>query len=190
MLPIGIQRCIDFSLADVSGNPVPGRTLTVWQTAPNHLIFLRNEVTCADILSLKDYGDGRYTVTYLPSAAGHDYLELYDQATDISVIDSEDIIPLDWATGASQGLITINQDYGGTDALQVTVASPQSYNLYLFRSADWSQGLRSSSSAAGLTALDANGRWVNSIQAIPGYYNLVLLAPGVTNVLRYNLEVH
>src|SRR5262245_19327381 len=99
MLPSGRIRYIDFRLATLEGAPVTGRTLAVWSAAPNRLIFLRDTAVCNDALGLKDYGDGRYTVSYSPSAPGHDYLEIYDQETDIAHIDIEDVVPPDFAVG-------------------------------------------------------------------------------------------
>jgi len=191
MLPIGTTRYIDFRLADVNGNPIPGRTLAVWVVAPNSLTLLRNMQTCSDALSLQDYGNGMYTVSYTPSTPGHDLLVIYDHDTDIRVIDSEDILPADFAIGSGASGITLTQDYGGTDALRATglADDPTTYKLLVFTAADWIGNRRADANSLGITGLDAAGRWLMGIQVGPGIYNLVVRKPGQTYVIAYNLTV-
>jgi len=188
MLPTGTERVIDFTIVDIDSNPVPGRTLAAWQTSPSSLIFLRNMVACSDNLSLKDYGDGRYSIYYTPSTPGHDYVQIFDQPTGLTIIDTEDIVPADFATGGTFAMVTLNQNYGGTNNLQVSVADPTDYTLYIFRVEDWNQNQRSPSNAVGLSALDSNGNWLTSVQVVPGYYNIVIQSSTTTQVLKYNFQ--
>jgi len=196
MLPLGTTRSIDFRLADASENPVTGRTLVPWSTTPPANVvmiqaFLRNNQACTDTLSLQDYGNGLYTVSYLPTAAGHDLLVLYDQALDIRVMDSEDIMPTDFAIGGGTAGILLNQDYGGTDALRATGLSddPTTYQLLVFLASDWLGNRRDNANAVGITGLDSNGRWLSGIFVGAGVYIIVVRKPTQTYVIAYSLSV-
>lgn len=186
MLPIGNTRYIDFRLADENGNPVAGRSLSSFQ-----IVLRRNLQPCTDALALQDYGDGTYTVSYLPSAPGHDYFMLYDAVLDIRVIDNEDVLPADFAVGGTSVSVTLNQDYGGTDALRATGLSdnPSTYQLLVFLASDWDGNRRADANALGITGLDSSGRWLAGIPVIPGTYDIVVRKSGQTNVIAYNIEV-
>lgn len=179
MLPIGIARNIDFSLADLNSNPVPGRTLAVWQAAPNRLIFLRNQVACEDPLSLTDYGDGRYTLSYQPSSPGHDYLQIYDSATDLRVTDVEDIVPAGFALGESS-VYTLD----GAGALRVTLPGAQDYTVQVYLSSDWEGGRRSDADSMGASLVHPDGSWVSAIRVPSGTYHIVASKTGSQQVIK------
>jgi hypothetical protein len=173
MLPLGRTRYIDFAIADVNSNPVPGRTLAEWSASPNRLIFLRNMVPCTDPLALHDYGDGRYTVSYSPTAAGHDFLQIYDQVTDIKITDVEDIVPADFAVGGGP-VFVLDENFGGAGKLKVTAANPDTYVLQVYASTSWEQGMRSDAYSVGTTVLRSDGTWAHSISVPSGTYHVVI----------------
>lgn len=189
MLPLGPTRYVDFTLADVNSTPIAGRTLADWSQSPNHLIFLRNKVACTDVLSLHDYGDGRYTLSYAPSAAGHDYLEIWDAAEGLKVLDIEDIVSQTDLVGSSVVTVLLDHNYGGTDALRVDVPDPDNYTVQVFYSADWTEQRRNDADALGSAALDANGRWLKVIPVTSGIYTVVAKCFREVRILRYDLEV-
>jgi hypothetical protein len=189
LLPVGRTRYIDFYIADINDSPIIGRTLADWQAAPNRLVLLRDTEACADALALKDYGDGRYSVSYQPSAPGHDYFELYDQAADFKLVDVDDIVPLDWAVGGAVETFAVDHDFGGSGALRIPLAGPESYALYLYLAEDWERGFRDEADAAGRTALDAEGRWKQAVRVASGTYHIVLRKFRETQVFRLNLKV-
>jgi hypothetical protein len=189
MLPVGRTRYIDFALVDVDGDPITGRTVSSFVQAPNKLIFLRNTLPCQDVLTLKDYEDGRYTLSYLPSAAGHDYVQIYDSETDISVIDVEDVVPMDFAFGGAAALYAIDHNFGGADALRMLVESPQDWTLYVYQTDDWDYNRRGEDDAAGVTSLDENGRWKLQLSVQAGNYNIVLRKFREVKLVKIKLEV-
>lgn len=172
MLPIGRTRFIDFALADAASAPVPGRTLASWRASPSHLLFLRDMAACTDVLSLHDYGDGRYTVSYSPSAPGHDFLQVYDQPTDIQVTDIEDIVPADFAVGGGS-VFALDENFGSPGQLLVTLPSPGTYLLQVYASSSWEQGLRSDAYAVGVSPVNADGTWQRAISVPSGVYHIV-----------------
>jgi hypothetical protein len=188
MLPLGSKRYVDFRLAYIESNPVTGRTLADWRTGANRLILLRNTEPCADELELKDYGDGRYTVSYSPSSAGHDYLEIYDNACDIRVADVEDIVPPEFAIGGSAAF-ALYEDFGGAGALRVTLPSPASYVIQVYQSSDWNRGARSDADALGATPVNADGSWARSISVAAGVYHVVASKPGSRTIIKPYLGV-
>lgn len=188
MLPIGRVRYIDFALADVNSNPLPGRVLANWQTAPNKLIFLRNTLPCTDPLTLKDYGDGRYTLSYSPSAPGHDYVKVYDEPSDITVIDVEDVVPADFAIGGG-AVYTLNEDFGSAGALKVTLPRPETYILQVYLSSDWENGMRADSNAIGMSLLSETGTWISPIRVGSGTFHIVVSKASVQILIKSYLGV-
>ena len=188
MLPLGRTRYVDFRLATIDGTPITGRTLASWRTSPSQLIFLRNNAACADELSVHDYGDGHYTVSYSPTAAGHDYLMIYDQPSDIRTIDVEDLVPPEALIGGGS-VAVLNQDYGGTGALLVTLSQPETYTLQVYQSSDWDQNRRVDAYALGSSAVNADGSWVSSVSVPPGSYHIVLSKFREQTILKAYLEV-
>jgi len=183
MLPLGRTRYIDFRLVNLSSQPVVGKVLADFE-----VVFRRDNAACTDALTLKDYGDGRYTVSYVPTTPGHDYLELYEATDDVRVLDTEDIVPADFAIGGGAEHV-LDQDFGGTDALRITEADPASYKLEVFFSADWNLGNREDADAIGMTDLDANGRWVSGIRVPAGVYHVVVRRFREWKVVAANLSV-
>lgn len=162
--------------------PVPGRALSDWW-----IDFYRNNAPCGDVLSLVDHGDGHYTVSYTPSYPGHDYLKIYDPLYDNSYINTEDIDQSDLILYASS--TGVNQDYGSQGSLKVQVANPSQYTLYLYTTSDWISGKRDDNSAAGFTALDNQGNWINGVIVSPDTYTVVLKSAKEVIVLRTNLQI-
>lgn len=191
MLVIGTIRHVDFRLADGNGNPVTGMTLAIWGTAPNTINLWRNDQPCADALSPVDYGNGLYTITYLPSSTGHDLFMLYDSGTDTRVLDQEDIVSADFAIGGSASGIVLTQNYGGTNALQATnlAGGPASYELLVFLASDWTANRRADANAVGITALDSSGNWTGGLTVGPGVYDIVVRNSTNTYIIAYNLNV-
>lgn len=163
---VGSTIYIDFWVVD-NLTPVPGRTLSDW-----NIVFRRNDVPCTDTLSLEDHGDGHYTVKYVPSAAGHDYLEIYDPLYDNRFIDVEDN-KVDSNIGTN--IMSLDQNYGGINNLQIKVSNPTKYLLYVYRASDWIAKHNSTLNALGYTALDSQGNWINPIDVPPDAYTLVLV---------------
>jgi len=190
LLPIGYIRNIDFRLVDTNSNPVPGRTLSVWGTSPNQIFLLRNGAACADAFTLHDYGDGRYTITYSPSAPGHDYFLLYDSATDIRIIDIEDVVRADFATGGIAQPVALDHNYGSPDALRLTgVSNPADFSILVFVSSDWDQNHRSDADAVGMSSLNGDGRWLKQILVTAGTYHIVARTFRQVLLMKVYLEV-
>jgi hypothetical protein len=183
MFILGSKRYIIFKIVDIDDRPVTGRKLTDFS-----VLFLRNGAACSDALDLKELGEGRYSVTYTPSAVGNDYLELRDAANDFSVLDSEDIVDQNDFSGGS-GAVSLTQHYGGTDALKVTESAPDSFTLYVFLSSDWDAGRRTPGYATGSTRLSSTGAWLSEIPVPAGTYHLVLIGFRTSKVIRPYLKV-
>ena len=184
MLPIGNTVYVDFRVVDTSSNPVAGLHLTDFT-----VVFRRNNAACADALTFLDLGSGEYSVTYTPSAKGHDYLELYNAANDLRVLYAEDIVDLSAVLGSGT-VVSLTQDTGGSDALRVTsVTDPQNYQLQVYFSADWIAGRNAVPDAIGQSALDANGRWLSPVAVTTGTYHVIARKFRNVVVIKANLEV-
>ena len=176
------KRYIDFCIVDVDSNPVPNRTLADWT-----ITFTRNSEPCPDPLSLHDYGDGRYTITYTPSAAGHDHVEIRDDVADCDIVDIEDID--DSEVGLSLPVTEFNENHGGLGQLRVTESNPSSWALYVYKTSDWATGQRTTADAVGSTLLDAQGNCLHSVFVLPGTYNIVIRSVNTIKVIAYGLLV-
>src|SRR5208283_5415681 len=86
-------------------------------------------------------------------------------------------------------MIDLNQDYGGLDNLKVHANNPGQYILYVYRSSDWIANKRQPSDAIGFTALNAQGRWINSIPVVADTYTIVIISAQFMMVMLSNLQV-
>ena len=165
----GTKRWVDFRISDVNGNPVAGLLLGGFTT-----IFTRNNVACADALSLIDCGAGRYILNYIPSAVGHDYLELYDANDGVRIVDSEDVM----IDPEQTGVIQFVESWASPNQFQLQVAEPQSYTLAVIESSVWQAGTPNLLSAVASTQLDADGNWITSpLTILPGVYHIAAFGP-------------
>jgi len=178
-------RYIEFRLVDLSSNPITGRVLSQLQ-----VFFTRNAVVCTDPLSLVELGSGRYILEYTPSAAGHDYLEMYDPPSQIRIEDSEDIDDANTFFDLS-ATVGVSQDYGSIGRYKVIVSNPSSYVLYVFYTSDWDAGKTATNFALAATNIDSSGNWLSTpITLVHGTYNLVLFgADGTIIVVAASLVV-
>lgn len=171
-------RYIEFRLVDISGNPVTGQTLSDFV-----ILFTRDNVACTDPLTLVEGTLGHYVCEYVPTAAGHDYVELYHTATDTRIEDAEDIDSTATFFDLS-GSVQVTQDYGGVGRLVPTTLSPQNYTLYAFLSIDYQSGNYSPAFAKGFTALDTSGNWITTpMTLLPDTYHFVLLDSSSTRIV-------
>jgi len=165
---VGTTRYIYFRLSDSDGNPVLLRV-----QANFAVIFTRNNQTCTDTLVISELGSGRYFAGYTPSAAGTDYVEIYDSGTDTRVEDVEEVLNPD--TSGSSEITILDENQGSPNALKVTqVSSPENYILYVFDSQDWQNGNQNVPYSLGQTGLNHNGTWQSKIEVLPGTYHIVI----------------
>lgn len=185
MARVGRKRYIEFRLADISGVAVTTRAL-----ADLTVIFTRDDVVCTDSLTLVNKGDGRYILEYTPSAAGHDYLDIYDPGTDLRNIDAEDVDDATTFFDLTNN-VSLTQDFGGTGALKPVITNPQLYTLYVFPSQAWQTGQTDQSNAVAATNLDSQGNWLTTPLTVNhGTYHIVLVgSSGDTHVIRSFLTV-
>src|SRR6266702_4039782 len=168
MASVGDSRFIYFRLSDANENPVTGRVQTDFA-----IIFTRSNAICTDVLTISEIGYGRYFANYTASAAGTDYLEIYDAGTDNRVIDVEPIVPT-IAQTLSSNLVNLTQDFGKPGALAPTaIPDPADYTMYVFLSSDWQTGNRGIAYAKGQTGLNPNGSWRSPITVSHGTYHVV-----------------
>jgi hypothetical protein len=183
MATVGNTRYIEFRVVDINNNPVTTLTL-----ADFSVIFTRNNAACGDTLSLVNNGTGHYVLTYIPSAVGHDYVELYNVANDVRPSDAEDV-----QSGALVGTDTVGltQDYGSVGRYKITFADPQTYSVYVFNSQDWQTGLTSPASALIGTTIDTFGNWISTpLMVLHGTYHIVAIKnTGASVVLSAFLQV-
>lgn len=179
-------RFINFRVVDINGAAVTGLTLSNFA-----VYFTRDGVACSDAVVLQDKSNGRYLATYNPSAAGYDFLELYNAANDIRVQDGEVIDSLGTFFGIGQFSVLLTQDYGGVGALKAVLPNPQNYTLYIFQSQSWQTGGTSPSQAVNATKIDAAGNWVTSpLTVAPDTYHVVVMNDmGAVTVISAFLKV-
>ena len=184
-VPVGQVRYMDFRIVNIDGTSgISGRGLGDWA-----VIHERNTVDVAvESKSLLDHLDGRYTVSYTPNATGHDYIDIFDSLFDLRYIDVEEVVDTS-ATGRHPIVsATLDHNFGGTDNLQVSAAGPN-MKILIFVSTDWVSGLREDENAIGISALDAQGRWVNQIEVAVDTYHIVARDDLVTLVIAPHLSV-
>lgn len=205
---IGQTRYCDFRVLDNSNNPVTNLLLSDFEINPtevfpypeysntvNVIIFERNDVPCLDALSLFNHMDGRYTLMYIPSAIGHDYVDIWVCPQQISApfgylngvrnLD-EDEIASPTASLVSDS-VALYQDYGFAGQLLITqVLDPSDYILYVFNSSDWSIGNTDPLYALGSTPLMSNGDWTNQVFiGTPSTVHIVLIG-AVNTVVAFS----
>jgi hypothetical protein len=146
---------------------------------------------CADAVSLTDKGSGRYLATYVPSAAGFDFLELYNSLYDIRVQDAELVDSDATFFDIGSASVDLTQDYNGVGRLKVVASTPANFVLYVFRSQDWQSGRTDPEYALKATAIDAFGNWVSSpLTVLKDTYHIVAVSTdGSLNVISPFLQV-
>jgi hypothetical protein len=137
-----------------------------------------------------DAGGGHYALTYTPSAAGHDYLEIAYGAASFFQTSSEDVISAQTLLGGSLTR-TLTQDTPTTGALKVTIDDPSSSTLYVYLSSDWQIGNTETYAAVGSTQLDGSGNWLTTpLYVSPGTYHVIVRDPsGAVYVIQAFLQV-
>jgi len=187
---VGQLRTFTFTILNHSGVPVTTLSLGDFEINPTYLlpdtyiyytiVFERNEQYCSDVLSLTNNGDGSYTLSYVPSSTGNDFIDVFDPVDGLRISDSADIFEPNFVSST----VYLNQNYGGTNNLLVIVPYPNTYVLYVFDSSQWVLGNQTPDFALGTTALTTNGDWVNSILVVvPGTYHIVIMDSTTTEVL-------
>jgi hypothetical protein len=182
---IGQSRLIEFWIANVSSVPITTYTLSNFT-----ITFTRNGVACTDALALVNNGGGSYCLEYTPSIAGRDVINIDDNVNDLHYCDIEDITA-DGGSDSTSTVLSITQNTGGANALQVTAASPMSYTLYVYNSSDWQTGNTDTSAAVGYTQLDSSGNWLTTpIYLTSGTYHVIIRdGAGAVTVLQAFLSV-
>lgn len=170
----GIKRFIYFRLQDSSGVPVAGRT-----AASLVSFFLRDNSSCLDPLTITDLTGGLYSVSYIPTFAGTDYLEIYDPVLNLRSVSTEEI-------EAVTGVIALSKVNTG---VPLAMSHPEIYVLSIYLSSDWLSGNRSPAYAKAQTGLNADGSWKTALYVIPGVYTIVCRNPMTTLVLASNYLV-
>ena len=179
----GDVRSIDFRITTINSVAVAGLTLPDFV-----VIFRRNNTVCSDTLTLLSSSAGDYTVQYIPSSVGHDYLELYNTANDVRVIDTEDITTRSLEFGDTTK--TVNHNFPTTNALSVTqVLKPTDYKIYAYLKDDWASGLRDLSQTLGHSGLNSDGSWMSTITLVPGSYTIVILNSSDSLVINASLVI-
>lgn len=184
---VGLQRYIDFRIVDSFGVPVTGLLITHF-----NIIFQRNNFNCSDALSLSDHGDGRYTLHYTPSAAGHDFVEVFDPIYNIRIDNSRDILNgveggSDWVPS---DVVTLDQNYGGPNALLVHGSAPESFTVFVFTRSNWLTEDQDVNFSLNQTPVNHDGTWINPIVVPkPGSYTVVAMKAGVTMILNPDIQV-
>jgi hypothetical protein len=175
----GKQRYIEFRIVDIDGDPITDRDLE--ETTPGQRVLVslfRDTVACTDPITLVNWGeDGKYYATYTPSAAGHDYLEIYDELYDLRYIDAEEVeTPLfSLPDDELSDVITMTQDYGAVGRFKLELPEPEKYTLSFFRSIDWQSGRTDPSYAIIGTEIDPLGNWVSpELTILPDTYHVVV----------------
>lgn len=164
MAVVGTTRYIPWRIVDINSNPVANRQLSALTVT-----FLRNAVACSDVLTLTYINNGLYFVKYTPSASGDDYLDIYDPVNGLRLTDEEVIT-------SNSTTVSLTQNTGGTNALQVKLSNPQDYVLYVFPTAVWQSGQAQTSNAVSFTGLDPQGNWTVPVLSVaPGSYALVAM---------------
>jgi hypothetical protein len=172
MLAFGVTRYVDFVVKQIDGSAVSGLGLGSFS-----IVFLRDNLPCSDTLSLTGHSNGLYTVSYTPSDAGHDFLQLTYAAAGVVIEDNEDIVPASVFNPSSLNLSTIlNHDYPTPGNLLVSIPNAVNYRVYVFRSSDWDGLLRDPDYALGYSALDSAGHWAQTVTVIDGTYDIVAIS--------------
>jgi hypothetical protein len=194
MIYKGYTRYIHFRVVDVESVPILGLVLSDFQVFYRH----NNVAQPTDGLTLTEVGNGRYCLSYVASALGNDFLELYHGASDIRILDTEDIVtdPFGGGTGGEVDDgeteafgVVLDHNYGGTDALIIHEDRPEEFKLYIYLSADWDLNKRSDDDAIGITGLDREGRWLSKIRVSPDKYHLVLKKFRTVKIIKPRMQV-
>jgi hypothetical protein len=143
------------------------------------IVFLRNNVACTDVLTITDLTGGLYSASYTPTAAGTDYLDIFEPVSALRATFTAEIEPL-------TGLACLTQTVTG---LPAGTLNPQTYVLYIYLTSDWTNGNRGSAYAKGQTGLNTDGSWKTSIYVVSGVYTIVLINSLTTLVLSSNYTV-
>jgi hypothetical protein len=185
MIPLGVARYIVLRIVSSAEVAFPGLVFSQIQTA-----FFRNNLLCTDALTFTEWGGGYYFISYTPTAAGSDYFAVYYPAANYLLETRETVVDLAnmFSTGNA---VSVTQNTGGSGALLPVITNTASYTLYLYNSSDWLSGNTDTSQAAGSTALDASGNWLQSpVTVLHGTYHFVLRNnAGVVVVFRANVVI-
>jgi hypothetical protein len=172
----GRTHFINFRVPSTGGGFVTGLTLGNFTT----LMFVDN-ASHTETLTLTEIATGLYSCSYVPSIAGYYYLELYDAANTFRVADGIEIDTLETFFGSSD-TIALTQNYESTNKFKVTVANPQTYQLYIYNSSDWTAGNTGINFVVNSTAITTSGNWVApTINVVHGTYHIII--KNITNTI-------
>ncbi len=180
------KRYVYFRVIDIDSNPITGLTLSDFVK-----YFRRDNVTCTDTVTVQELGSGRYLASYIPSAVGFDFFELYNAANDVRVQDEEQIETVETLFGVGSETVDLTQDYSSVGRLKVTASGPENFVVYVFLSEDWEHGRKAPSYALAATQVTTLGDWVSSPIPVPKdtYHIVAINNAGVVNVLAAFLKV-
>lgn len=87
------------------------------------------------------------------------------------------------------GQVSVDHNYGGTDALQITdgVAGIPNVQIAAYLKTNWDAGLRDVSYVLGSTSTDINGRWQTPLMLDPETY--VLFVYGSSDFQNFSMDV-
>jgi hypothetical protein len=174
MPQVATQIYLYARVQDASGNPVAGLT-----KASFTIVFLRNNAACTDFLNVIDMTGGLYSIGYIPTTAGIDYVDIFEPITKCRTVSTYTVRPL-------TGLASLTSIVTG---LPTGILSPENYVLSIYLDSDWINGNRGVAYAKGQTGLNSDGTWKHSIPVLSGTYTIVLRNTTTTIVLAPNYTV-
>jgi hypothetical protein len=109
-----------------------------------------------------------------------------------AVISLHDITPLRNDEIAGSGVVSVDHNYGGTDALTVQTTGGRRIDnatVLVFRQADYASGRRQAEFAVAQTTTDVDGHWAAPVFLDPGSYTLFVFKQGVIQAKTVALTV-
>lgn len=107
-------------------------------------------------------------------------------------ISIRDQTPLRAEELAGTGVVPVDHDYGGTDALTVMTRDRQRIDnatVAVYRRTDYDAGRRGPQYVVGQTPTDVNGHWAVPVMLDPGDYTVFVYKQGVIQAAAQNLTV-
>ncbi len=107
-------------------------------------------------------------------------------------ISIRDVTPLRADELEGAGVVAVDHNYGGTDALAVMTLDAQRIDnaaVAAYLRTDYDAGRRGAAYVVGRTLTDVNGRWASPLMLDPGEYTLFAYKQGVIQATAKNLIV-